>query len=40
LTLEGVAEQSSSRQPDGKVWIRANASLFIIICNEQNINFS
>ncbi len=40
LTLEGVAEQSSSRQPDGKVWIRANASLFIIICKEQNITFS
>ena len=31
LTLEGVAEQSSSRQPDGKVRVRANASLFIIV---------
>ena len=30
LALEGVAEQSSSRQPDGKVWVRANASLSLI----------
>ena len=34
LTLEGVAEKSSSTQPDGKVWVRTNESLFIIICNE------
>ena len=31
LALEGVAEQSSSRQPDGKVWVRANASLFLVV---------
>ena len=29
LTLEGVAEQTS-RQPDGKVWVRANANLSLI----------
>ena len=40
LTLEGVAEQSSSGQPDGKMWVRANASLFIIVCNQQNITNS
>ena len=37
LTLEGVAEQSSSRQLDGEVWVRANASLFIVVCNHKNI---
>ena len=36
-TLEGVAENSSSRQPDGKVWIRANASLLVIVCSPQSI---
>ena len=37
LTLEGVAENSSSRQPDGKVWVRANASLLVIVCSPQSI---
>ena len=35
LTLEGVAEQSSSRQPDGKMWVRANASLSLINYNKK-----
>ena len=33
-TLEGVAEQTTSRQPDGKVWVRPNAHLPLVICKK------
>ena len=37
LTLESVAEQSSSGQPDGKVWVRADPSLFLTNAWPQSI---
>ena len=37
-TLEGVAEQTASRQPDGKVWVRPNTHLPLIVCKNRSIN--
>ena len=34
-TLEGVAEQTTSRQPDGKVWVRPNTHLSLIVCKDR-----
>jgi hypothetical protein len=34
-TLEGVAEQTTSRQPDGKVWVRSNTHLPLIVCKNR-----
>ena len=42
-TLECVAEKVASREPDGKVWVRAHAHLRTVVCNrviQQSTNNS